>query len=54
MIWDLIPMLAMAVALLAGFAREALQVSHRTLWHKPSTAPPLQPTISATVARPIS
>jgi hypothetical protein len=54
MIWDLIPMLAMAAALLAGFVREALQISHRTLWHKPSTARPLQPRISATITRPLS
>ena len=54
MIWDLLPMLAMAAALLAGFVREALHLSHRTLWHQPSTAPPLQPRISVTAAQPIS
>jgi hypothetical protein len=54
MIWDLIPILAMAAALLAGFVREALHLSHRTLWHQPYTAPPLQPTTSATITRPMS
>ena len=54
MIWDLIPILAMAAALLAGLVREALHLSHRTLWHQPSTAQPLRRTTSATIARPMA
>jgi len=34
MIWDLLPLSAMAAALLVGVTREALHVSHHTLWHK--------------------
>lgn len=31
--WDLVALISMAVALLAGLANGARSVTHRTLWH---------------------